>query len=343
MYLLKNFLVSIIAVVLIGCGETERPEDIITSPITKPIDKTPKTPTPNFNADSAYSFIQKQVDFGYRIPNTPEHDSCAVWMKRKLTEYGFTLTIQTGKVKAWTGNILNIENIIAQYNPEATNRIMLCAHWDTRPYADRGDGNKTKPIPGANDGGSGVGVLLEIARQISVSDPKTGVDLIFFDAEDYGAMSTNDVISDLSTMSDSWCLGSQYWSKNPPIKNYKPRYGILLDMVGAKDATFPKESLSQQYAGAHVQRIWKEAEVLGYGKYFVKKIAPAITDDHTYINQIAGIPTLDIIHYEPNVNAYNGFDFGHFHHTQKDNMGIIHKETLKAVGQTVIHIVYQKI
>ena len=342
MSLLKIFLVSIIAVLLIGCGETERPKRVVNVPVTKPVDETPKVPTPNFNADSAYNFIQNQLDFGFRIPNTPEHDSCAVWMKRKLTEYGFTLTIQTGKVKAWTGNTLNIENIIAQYNPEATNRIMLCTHWDTRPYADRGSGNKTKPIPGANDGGSGVGVLLEIARQISLSDPKTGVDLIFFDAEDYGAMSTNDVISDLNTMGDSWCLGSQYWSKNPPIKNYKPRYGILLDMVGAKDATFPKEGLSQKYAGAHVQRIWKEAEVLGYGKYFVKKIAPAITDDHTYINQIAGIPTLDIVHYAPK-GSYGNFDFGHFHHTQKDNMDIIHKETLKAVGQTVIHIVYQKI
>ena len=342
MSLLKIFLVSTTAIVLIGCGETESPKDVVNVIVTNPVDETTKVPTPNFNADSAYNFIQNQLDFGFRIPNTPEHDSCAIWMKRKLTAYGFTLTVQTGKVKAWTGNMLNIENIIAQYNPEATNRIMLCTHWDTRPYADRGAGNKTKPIPGANDGGSGVGVLLEIARQISLSDPKTGVDLIFFDAEDYGAMSTNDVISDLNTMGDSWCLGSQYWSKNPPIKNYKPRYGILLDMVGAKDATFPKEGLSQKYAGTHVQRIWKEAEVLGYGKYFVKKIAPAITDDHTYINQIAGIPTLDIVHYAPK-GSYGSFDFGHFHHTQKDNMDIIHKETLKAVGQTVIHIVYQKI
>ena len=108
MSLLKIFLVSTTAIVLIGCGETESPKDIVNVIVTNPVDETTKVPTPNFNADSAYNFIQTQLDFGYRIPNTPEHDSCAIWMKRKLTAYGFTLTIQTGKVKAWTGNTLNI-------------------------------------------------------------------------------------------------------------------------------------------------------------------------------------------------------------------------------------------
>ena len=169
MSLLKIFLASVTIVLLIGCEETKSPTEIVKKPIAKPVEKISKNTTPDFNADTAFNFIQSQLDFGFRIPNTPEHDSCAVWMKQKLTEYGFKLTIQTGRVKAWTGNMLNIENIIAQYNPEATNRIMLCTHWDTRPYADRGVGNKTKPIPGANDGGSGVGVLLEIARQISLS------------------------------------------------------------------------------------------------------------------------------------------------------------------------------
>lgn len=342
MHLNKTLLISFIAILAVGCGGEETPNEIIPKNIDTPIVEVPKVATPNFNADSAYNFIQHQVDFGPRVPNTPQHDSCGAWIKRKLTEYGFELTVQTGKVKAWTGNMLNMENIIGQYNPEAKNRIMLCTHWDTRPYADRDTKNKTRPIPGANDGGSGVGVLLEIARQISLSDPQTGVDLIFFDTEDYGAMSTNDIIKDLNTMSDTWCLGSQYWSKNPPIPNYRPRYGILLDMVGAEDATFPKEGISRQYAGAQVNRIWKEAEALGYGNYFVKRIAPPITDDHTYINQIAGIPTLDIIHYAPRGSNGN-FDFGHFHHTQKDNMDIINKETLKAVGQTVLHVVYQKI
>jgi len=342
MELTKSLFFSLILLLIIGCGEKEKSKEVTPQPVINIVEEEPKVPTPAFNADSAYAFIEAQVNFGPRVPNTPQHDSCAAWIKRKLTDYGFQLTIQKGKVKAWTGNMLNMENIIAQHNPEASNRIMICTHWDTRPYADRDSTNKTKPIPGANDGGSGVGVLLEIARQISLTDPNTGVDLIFFDTEDYGAMSTSDIIKDLNTMSDTWCLGSQYWSKKPPIKNYRPRYGILLDMVGASDATFPKEGISRQYAGAQVNRIWKEAEALGFGNYFVTKIAPAIIDDHTYINQIAGIPTLDIIHYAPRGN-FGNFDFGHFHHTQKDNMEIIDKNTLNAVGQTVLHVIYQKI
>jgi len=336
----KHFLYISILILIISCGsEEEKP--VINEPNKPNIVETEKVPTPTFDADSAYQFIQSQVDFGPRVPNTTQHDSCGNWMKNKLKEYGFELTIQNGSARAWTGEVLNIENIIAQYNPDETNRIMLCAHWDTRPYADRDSKDETKPILGANDGGSGVGVLLEVARQINLADPKTGVDIIFFDTEDYGAPSAAGM-GDISTMSDTWCLGSQYWSKNQPIKGYNPRYGILLDMVGAEDAQFYKEGISIQYAGQSVNRIWKEAEAMGFGDYFIKQLAPGIIDDHKYINQIAGIPTLDIVHYVP-ADGYGNFDFGHFHHTHKDNMDVISKPTLKAVGQTLLHIIYQKI
>ena len=301
-----------------------------------------KVPTPNFSADSAFLFIEKQVDFGPRIPNTIEHNLCGDWLEEQLLIYGFEVLSQKGKVTAFNGAKLNINNIIGRYNTSNSNRIMLCAHWDTRPFADRDTINMNLPIEGANDGASGVGVLLEVARNISLSNPLIGVDIIFFDAEDYGAPSMSGQFFDLNSMNDTWCLGSQYFCKNPIIENYKPRFGILLDMVGGENATFPKEGISRQYAHHQLNKVWKKAQELGFGNYFVNKLAPPITDDHTYINQLYRIPTIDIIHYAPRTT--NGrFDFGKFHHTHMDNIENIHKPTLNAVGQTVLHVIYEQI
>lgn len=302
-------------------------------------DTTPKVPTPDFNADSAYVYIQKQVEFGPRVPNTPEHDSCRQWLVGELQEYGFEVIEQTGIVITWDEKQLNMTNIIGQWNADAEERILLAAHWDTRPYADRDTVDQYVPIDGANDGASGVGVLLEIARQISLSDPGYGVDIIFFDAEDYGTFEGK-VYESVNQMLNDWCLGSQYWAKNQPIANYNPKYGILLDMVGAADATFPKEGISMQFAAPKVTAIWNAAESLGYGKYFVKKLAGGITDDHTFVNNMAGIPMLDIIDIKTD-GQYTSF--GSFHHTHADNMDVIDKNTLKAAGQTVLHAIYQKL
>lgn len=339
-----RFLIKPIIIVLI-INSCSSDTDNVSKEELKQTDKEkktskPKVVTPVFNKDSAFTFVQKQVDFGPRVPNTKEHNQCAKWLVKKMYSYNFDTIVQRGKVLAFNGTVLNIQNIIAQYNKEEKERIMFCAHWDTRPFADRDTINKNKPIDGANDGGSGVGVLLEVARQISLKKPKLGIDIIFFDAEDYGAVQTTETLQDLSSMRDTWCLGSQYWCKNPPIPNYNPKYGILLDMVGAKDATFPKEAVSRHYAGGLVNKIWKEAQKLGYGKYFVNQLAGAITDDHVYINKMTSIPTIDIIHYIPNGN-YG--DFGSFHHTHADNMDIVDKETLGVVGQMMLHIIYQEL
>lgn len=302
-------------------------------------DTTPKVPTPEFNADTAYAFVQKQVDYGPRVPNSPAHDECGVWLSEQLTSYGFEVIEQKGVVISWDQKELNMTNIIGQFNKDAEERILLAAHWDTRPYADRDSVDQYVPIDGANDGASGVGVLLEIARQISLSDPGYGVDIIFFDAEDYGTFDGK-VYESVNQMLNDWCLGSQYWAKNQPIEGYNPKYGILLDMVGAPNATFPKEGISMQFAAPKVTAIWGAAEGLGYGKYFVKKLAGGITDDHTFVNNMAGIPMLDIIDMRTE-GQYSSF--GTYHHTHGDNMSIIDKNTLKAVGQTVLHAIYQKI
>lgn len=316
-----------------SCGEDPAPK--------RPIKKLPPTPKltlkpkASFNADSAYAYIQKQVDFGPRVPNTKEHVKCAKWLEQKLKDFGAEVLVQEAIVTAYNGKELKAFNIMGQFNPEVEKRILLCAHWDTRPYADRDSKDRMKPIDGANDGASGVGVLLEVMRALNLDSlkPNVGVDIVFFDAEDYGKPEG----SMIGKSDDSWCLGSQYWARNLPIKNYKPEFGILLDMVGAADAVFPKEGVSMYYAPNVVNHVWKIAGAMGHENYFRNFKGNEITDDHRYLNEIAKIPTIDIIHYD-----MGRFDFGEFHHTHNDNMDIIDKATLQVVGDVVLQVVYQE-
>lgn len=288
---------------------------------------------PTFQADSAYTYIQKQVDFGPRVPNTDAQKACAKYLENKLKSFGWEVLVQRGKVTAYNNATLPIYNIIAQLNPEASKRIMLFAHWDTRPYADRDEERKSEPIDGANDGGSGVGVLLEIARILPQQLPDVGVDIMFFDAEDYGQPEG----SMFPARADNWCLGTQFWAQNPPIRNYKPMYGILLDMVGAGDAIFPKEGTSMRYAPDIVNKVWYVAQNLGYGHLFVNQTSRETIDDHEFVNSMAGIPSIDIVHYSPYTS-----DYGHFHHRHADSMDIINKGTLEAVGNTLMQVIYRE-
>ena len=319
------------AMFLVSCGQESTTEstDSTKSPVTET--KT-RIPTPSFNADSAYAFVQKQVDFGPRIPGTKAHAQCALWLEEKLKSYLPEVIVQKGTATTFDQKKYEIKNIIGAYNPQATKRILLCAHWDTRPFADRDDGSDlNRPFDGANDGGSGVAALLEIARQLSIAKPDIGVDFIFFDLEDYGRPDN----STFPEMQDSWCLGSQYWARNPHKTGYFAQYGILLDMVGAKGAVFPREGASVAYAPDIVDKVWKTAERLGYGAHFINMQSNPITDDHIYVNQIANIPCINIIHYD-----VNSSDFFSHHHRVTDNMDQIDPATLKMVGQTVLEVLF---
>lgn len=329
-------LLSFISLLMVGCSneptKVEEPKQI---KVAEP-SKIQLVETPKFDAENAYNLIKQQVDFGPRVPNSKEHTACADFLIKKFIEFGLDTVVQRGVVKSYNNKELNIQNIIGRYEPESANRIILFAHWDTRPYADRDTEKRTKPIDGANDGASGVGVLLEIARAIQQAEtkPNIGIDFILFDAEDYGQ--PEQVM--IANAGNTWCLGSQYFAKNIPFVNYMPKYGILLDMVGAENAVFPKEGVSMFFAPNVVNNVWRIANELGYSNYFSDAVLQGgLTDDHTYINQIAKIPSIDIIHYE-----LNRHDFGKFHHTHADNMDIINKETLKAVGETVLQVIYQE-
>jgi glutaminyl-peptide cyclotransferase len=322
-------LIFIITCFFYSC-KTEKKEDA-------PVVTTPARPSvivPEFNADTAFAHIVKQVEFGPRVPNTPAHVATGDYLIQKLKDYGAEVIVQPANVRAFDGTILKIRNIIGSYNLQENYRILLCAHWDTRPFADHDTVDRHKPIQGANDGGSGVAVLLEIARQLNMSKPNVGVDIILFDGEDYGQPED----SPLPQVEDSYCLGSQYWARNPHIPGYRANFGILLDMVGARNATFTMEQISMQYAPFVVEKVWKTAQQLGYGNYFLFQKTGPVIDDHYYINKIARIPTIDIIHHDPTTRSRF---FPHWH-THGDDLSVIDPNTLKAVGQTVLTVVFSE-
>ena len=291
---------------------------------------------PEFSSDSAYKYTQRQVDFGPRVPNTKAHEDCASYLSAKLKSFGAVVINQNADLQAFDGTLLRSTNIIGSFNLKAETRILLFSHWDSRPWADHDPDpkNRKKPVMAANDGASGVGVLLEMARLIGKNQPTVGIDIIFFDSEDYGAPES----FKSENSDDSWCLGTQYWAKNPHVPGYTARFGILLDMVGGKSATFFKEQSSEYYASGVVSNVWSQAKNLGFSQYFVDQKGGAITDDHIYVNQLIGIPSIDIIQYDPNSKS----GFGFYWHTTHDTMDNVDKNTLNAIGTTLMHVVYNE-
>lgn len=322
-----NYIFLFFLLFVMSCKENPPP------PPPKP--PATKVIVPKFDRDSAFSFVAKQVAFGPRLPNTKTHLACKNWLVQEFEKYGMQVTEQPFKAKAYTGTVLNGYNIIAQYNPSATKRILLAAHWDTRHIADSelSTEREKEPILGADDGGSGVGVILEIARQLKTNPTDIGVDFVLFDAEDHGADGEE-------SQPETWGLGSQHWSKNI-IPSTRPKYAVLLDMVGAKNTKFPKEGISMNFAPQLVNKVWKLGQDLGYGRFFSDETLPGgVTDDHYFVNTIAKIPMIDIIGMPQPPGTKNSF--GRHWHTHNDNMEIIDVRTLRAVGQTMLEMIYRE-
>lgn len=311
----------------LSCSSCQSKKKVI---ITEPYKKI----SPEFNADSAYSYIDRQVAFGPRVPGSQAHDLCGDYLSSKLQEFGASLVEQNAIVTHYDGQKFKLRNIIGSFNPEEENRILLFAHWDSRPFADEESdvAKRNQAILGADDGASGVGVLLEIARQLQQSPVNIGIDIIFFDLEDWGQPSFNTEW----IQGEWWCIGSQYWSENPHVEGYKAKYGILLDMVGSANATFLKEGYSLQYASNIVAKVWSTASKLGYSNYFLTQNGGYITDDHYPVNKNHIAPSVDIINLKQDTNT----GFAPHWHTLRDDMRNIDKNTLKAVGQTVMEVIY---
>ena len=290
---------------------------------------------PAFNADSALQFVKAQTDFGARVPGSKAHAECASWLKSKLLTCSPHVTVQEFKTRVYSGDVFTGKNIIASFNPDKKARIMLCAHWDSRPFADHDPdpSRRDEPVMAANDGASGVGVLLEMARILKDNQPHVGIDIVFFDMEDYGPPQD----SQNEAANEHWGLGSQYWSKNPHIPGYRARFVILLDMVGAPDAKFRREGFSMYFAPDKVKKVWDIAAGLGYQDYFLDENGGYINDDHYFINEILKVPAIDIIHLDP--SSSNG-SFFEYWHTTGDTFDKIDKKTLRVVGEVLVKVVF---
>lgn len=335
---IKTNIVLIGAVIfaLASCGPEKTTDESNTTTSTNNTNTTNNTIPektriipPEFNSDSAFQYIKKQADMGPRVPGSKAHANAVAYYEKHFKNLGADVKIQGGTMNTYDGKQWRIDNVIASFNPTAKNRVMLCAHYDSRPFADKDPvpANRTKPCPGVNDGASGVGVLMEVARLIKEKPTTVGIDIILFDLEDYGDNGDQ----------YSWCLGAVYWSNNLHKPNYKAKYAILLDMVGAKNAVFPREGVSVFHANDVVNKVWNAAEKLGYSNYFIYEETAEMTDDHVPINKIAGIPAIDILHYNHVKNEF----FEH-HHTTTDDINTIDKNTLKAVGQTLLEVLYNE-
>lgn len=273
---------------------------------------------PHFDAQRAFGYLQNQCDFGPRNPGSDAHRKTQQYLFDSLNK--LTNLVRTQEFLHFDSALkkeLVLSNVIANFYPEEKERILLCAHWDTRPWADQDSAiiNRNQPIPGANDGASGVAVLLELANILSQKKPKFGVDIVFFDGEDYGKRGNL----------KEYCLGSAFFAKNLPIA--RPKFGILLDMVGDKDLNIYKERYSYTYAPEIVNLIWDKAQKLKLNSFYPEVRHP-IWDDHMPLI-LAGIPTVDII----------DFDYPYWH-TLGDTPDKCSEQSLETVGKLLISILY---
>lgn len=266
----------------------------------------------------ALSYVEAQMNFGDRIPNTEAHRRTGDWILAHLQSRADSTEVQQFTHVTAAGDTLHLRNFIASFRPGLSERILFLAHWDTRPVADKDTnlGRRRLPTPGANDGASGVAVLLGIADELEKEPPAFGVDLLFVDGEDYGDWTARtDVL-----------LGSKYFSANLP-EGYQPLYAVLFDMVGDADLQIPKEGYSVDGAPEVVDRVWQKARDLGWGSIFRQDVGTWVTDDHIPLQQ-AGIRAIDVIDftYPP-------------HHTTDDTLDKISARSLAIVGSVALALV----
>ena len=287
---------------------------------------------PEFSSDAAYQYIQDQVAFGPRVPNTEAHRNAISYFREHFdsTAGKEAVFVQEFETEVY-GETLQLYNLVAAFGLEHSDRIVLAAHWDSRPRAEEDPDQPGEPIDGADDGGSGVAVLMELASIFAENDLPIGVDIILFDGEDYGES------GDLA----NYFLGSRHWSQNPPVPGYSPRFGILLDMVGGEGAVFPKEGYSMNFAPDLVNQVWKVADEIGYGDLFLNESGGAVSDDHVIVERYTGIPMINIIHHRR--GSGGRVQFPPYWHTQNDTMEIIDRDVLQAVGDVLLEMIYNRV
>ncbi len=287
---------------------------------------------PVFKSDRAYQYVEGQLAFGPRVPGTEAHFAAKEYFADHFKQLAGdrAVFVQSFEQEVY-GELLPFYNVLASFGTDKTDRILLAAHWDTRPRGEKDPEFPEKPIPGADDGASGVAVLMELANIFAEHDLPVGVDILLFDGEDYGEE------GDL----DNYFIGSRYWGQHPPVPGYSPRFGILLDMVGGEGARFPKEGYSMNFAPNLVDEVWAIAASRGYSDLFVDERGGRIADDHVIVEQYTGIPMINIIHHS--LNASGGVDFPPYWHSQQDDIDIIDPDVMQAVGEVLLELIYNRI
>jgi len=310
---------------LAGCKHKQE------SPTVLPAVDYTQVAIPAFSADSAYRYTSDQLAFGNRIPGTKAWEQCADYLVAQMQRWCDTVMVQDFRTTLWDNSTVPGRNIIASNNLQASKRILLAAHWDSRRWADHDSDPEMQhsPVPGANDGAAGVAALMEMARIMSQMPPSVGVDFIFFDVEDQGVPEWSETYDE-----HSWCKGSQYWAANRHVPYYTAVYGILFDMIGTPEPRFTKEYVSRQYAPGLTDKLWNCAAALGYGNIFVNQNTEPILDDHLYVNQGTGIPMVDIVQ-----NSMNISFFSHWH-TTTDDLQSVNADALRIVATVTMKTIY---
>ena len=281
---------------------------------------------PRFDEDHAFSYLVAQCDFGPRNPGSDGYYACLDYLITELDKSANEIILQDFSYQEQRYNKrYNLENIVARFNPDAEFQTVISAHWDTRPWADQEDlrQDRDQPIIGANDGASGVAILLELAKIMGENPPPIGVNLVFFDGEDLGVPGEN----------ETYCQGSRFFAKNLPIP--RPDEAINLDMVGDKQLVLPIERYSLEYHPKLVRHLWDRAKDMGLDA-FIGRVDYAIYDDHIPLNEIAGIPSINIIDFKyPN-------SYANFWHTLNDIPENCSEESLGQVGDLMVDYIYNR-
>ncbi len=328
---MKYILLAVLACLLSACGEKTKSK-------SGKADTIVLASCPTFNTDTCMKYIQKQCDFGPRVTATKEAALCRQYLVEQFKCFGAVVEEQPCEVTLWDNSKLSACNIIAKMNPENSDRILFCAHWDSRPWADNDEdeNNHRTPVLAANDGASGVAVMMELCRLLQQKPVKIGVDFVCFDAEDLG---TPQWAETEESNSHTWCLGSKHWAEHAREEGYRARYGVLMDMVGGRGSVFPPERVSMEFAQPIVNLIWRLGNQIGYGHYFpLNREGGYLMDDHVNVNRYARIPCIDIVPYFTDGPS----NFGPTWHTVKDTPENIDPNVLEAVGQTLTQLIYNE-
>ena len=301
-------------------------------------DQRPKTA---FDAQAAMGYVKTQLDFGPRVPGTPAHVKAGDWLVAEMKKRADTVIVQSWTQTTRNGTQLPLRNVFARINPAATQRVLFLTHWDTRPVADEDTnlGARSQPIPGANDGASGVALLMAIADALKKTPPAVGVDLLFVDGEDWGTFE-----ADNDGAYPDALFGSQYFADNLPSPDYKPLFGVLFDMIGDADLQIYREGYSVQNAPEIVTRVWETADQLGYGRYFINENGDAITDDHLPL-QKKGLRVIDVIDIQYGPLSSKGpltRAYPNYHHTMQDTFDKVSPKSLQVVGDVALTLVTEQ-